>query len=237
MSSRLQEKERRRQERLERERAAAAAAERRKRLGFAAGGGVAIAALPAVAIAIAAGGGGSNKPNVNPGGADIRNVALPPAQPGSLDATAKAAGCVNKTFPSEGRSHTLSTVQYKTNPPTSGDHNPTPAHDGIYGPGSTPETGMLVHSLEHGRIEVQYKPGTPTRMIGQLQTLVTDIQDGGDPRILLFQNGTGMRYQVAATAWTHLLGCTRMNDRVFDAIRAFTKQYDLKAPEVIPAVE
>jgi hypothetical protein len=39
---------------------------------------------------------------------------------------------------------------------------------------------------------------------------------------------------VAATAWTHLLGCPRMNNQVFDAIRAFRDAYVDKAPEKIP---
>ena len=232
MSSRQQEKERRRQERLEREQAAAAAAERRKRLGFAAGGGLAIAAIAAVAIAIAAGGGGSNKPTVRPGGADIKNVPIPAAQPGTLDATAKAAGCVSKTFPSEGRNHTLSTVHYKTNPPTSGDHNPTPASDGIYGRGNTPQTEMLVHALEHGRINLQYAPGTPAKQVEQLRAVYSEELNGlSGYKTLFYQNNTDMPYAVAATAWGHILGCKTFNPKIFDAIRDFRVKYVDKGPE------
>ena len=43
-----------------------------------------------------------------------------------------------------------------------------------------------------------------------------------------------MPYAVAATAWTHLLGCPKMNDKVFDAIRAFRLAYVDKGPEFIP---
>jgi hypothetical protein len=52
--------------------------------------------------------------------------------------------------------------------------------------------------------------------------------------MLLFQNNTNMPYAVAATAWTHLLGCPAMNDKVFDAVRAFRAAYTDKAPELIP---
>jgi Protein of unknown function (DUF3105) len=235
MASRQQEKERRRQERLARERAAAAAAARRRRLGILGGAVLAAAAVAAVAVALAAGGGGKTAPKT--GGSAIADVAIPAARATDLEQAARAADCSLSTFPSEGRGHTTSEVTYRTNPPTSGAHNPTAASDGIYDPGQTPPKEQLVHALEHGRIEIQYRPGTPQRTIGQLQSLAGEIQEGGDPRVLLFQNDTGMRYAVAATAWTHLLGCDAMNERVFDAMRAFTKRYDLKAPEQVVGTE
>ena len=43
-----------------------------------------------------------------------------------------------------------------------------------------------------------------------------------------------MPFAVAATSWTHLLGCAKMNDKVFDAIRAFRDKYVDTAPERIP---
>ena len=50
-------------------------------------------------------------------------------------------------------------MKYKTNPPTSGDHDPTPAEDGVYEADSPPDVEQSVHSLEHGRINIQYKAG------------------------------------------------------------------------------
>jgi len=43
-----------------------------------------------------------------------------------------------------------------------------------------------------------------------------------------------MPFAVAATAWTHILGCKTMNPRVFDAIRAFRERFVDKGPELIP---
>jgi hypothetical protein len=40
-----------------------------------------------------------------------------------------------------------------------------------------------------------------------------------------------MPYDVAAVAWTHILGCRTFNPRVFDAIRAFRLKWTLQAPE------
>jgi hypothetical protein len=50
----------------------------------------------------------------------------------------------------------------------------------------------------------------------------------------MFRNNTNMPFQVAAVAWTRYLGCRRMNDKVFDAIRAFRDQYVDQAPEQVP---
>ena len=48
---------------------------------------------------------------------------------------------------------------------------------------------------------------------------------------LLFQNPTGMPYDVAATAWGHMIGCKTWNPGVIDALRAFRLAYTFKAPE------
>ena len=93
--------------------------------------------------------------------------------------------------PDEGAEHVprdTIPADYGSNPPTSGIHTPEWASDGIYGPNDTPELGNLVHTLEHGRIDVQYKPGTPPATITALTKWVKS-QDGGY-HMLLFQNTT-----------------------------------------------
>ena len=52
--------------------------------------------------------------------------------------------------------------------------------------------------------------------------------------MLLYENTTGMKPQVAATAWTHSLDCPSMNDKTFDAIRTFRARYIDKGPETVP---
>ena len=91
---------------------------------------------------------------------------------------------------------------------------------------------MLVHPLEHGRIEVQYKKGTPKADVAKLEALLNEQNEGY--HMLLFENTTGMDAQVAATAWTHSLTCPKMNDKVFDAIRTFRSRYIDKGPETVP---
>ena len=154
---------------------------------------------------------------------------LPQQQTSNVDVAAKAAGCVLQHPAIEGRTHVtrkLTEKDYKTNPPTSGNHNPVWYQDGIS------NLGMLVHPLEHGRVELQYKPGTPKSVVTQLEALYQESSQGY--HMLLFQNTTGMPYQVAATAWGQLLGCPQMNSKVFDAVRTFRERYLDKGPEVVP---
>jgi uncharacterized protein DUF3105 len=151
------------------------------------------------------------------------------AQLRALTRTASAAGCTVRTFPSEGRAHTTGAVTYKTNPPTSGPHHPIAAPDGEYANGAPPKE-RYVHSLEHGRIELLYRPGASHAA----RTGLKAVFDEDKNRMLLFQNDTGMPYEVAAAAWTHLLGCPRYDARVPAALRAFRDAYRGRAPEKIP---
>jgi Protein of unknown function (DUF3105) len=234
VAHRQEEKARRRQERLAQEEAEARAAGRRKRLQLAFGGVLAlalVAGLVAVAIGALGGSGGSGK-STQP---TASNVKLPVQQVSDIKDAAKAAGCTLANPPFEGQDHQTKTFKasdYKTNPPTSGNHTPDWYEDGIYAPGDTPNLGKTVHPLEHGRIEVQYKPGTTKMVVDQLEALLAENDDGY--HMLLFQNTTGMSAQVAATAWTHSLTCPAMNDKVFDAIRTFRARYIDKGPERVP---
>jgi hypothetical protein len=160
---------------------------------------------------------------------------LPPVKIKNLTAAAKAAGCSLSNPPDEGAAHEpreFTIDDYRSNPPTSGTHFPEWYPDGVYAAGTTPQLGMLVHALEHGRIELQYKDGTAPEEVERLGKLVDEL-DGGY-HLLLFQNDTEMPFAVAATAWGHLLGCPQFNDKVFDALRAFRTDYVDKGPEVVP---
>lgn len=234
MSSRQEEKERRRQERLALEQQEASSAARRRRLGIVFGTLLAVAAVAALVVVIASGGGGGGNGNDagddgGPGDVGVEAVPIPPQRTANLEEAAKDAGCVVRNLPNYGRDHTEESVTYRSNPPTSGPHHPIPASDGTYAKGDTPDVGTLVHSLEHGRIHLQYKPGTPDAQVGRLVSLFEERE----AYVLLYENTTEMEHAVAASAWRHLIGCPRFNDQVWDALRAFRDQWTLKAPEVI----
>jgi hypothetical protein len=227
MASRKEQKEKLRQERVERERAAAAAAARRRRLGYTVAGLlVAAVAVAIVAIAFASGGGKSSS-----SGGSWPSGSVPQRKIGDLAAAAKAAGCVIQNPRSEGREHTTKLQNYKSEPPTSGPHNPVPASDAAYL--KNPGEEHLVHALEHGRVIYWFKPNAPAPVRGDLHALYNEDK----ALVILTPNARPMPYQVAASAWTHLIGCPVYNDKVPDAFRAFRDAYRLKGPEYYPNAE
>ena len=221
MAHRAEEKERRRQERIAQEEEARRAAARRRTLQIGGGAVLGLAVIAVIAIVALAGGGDSkSKTNVNAT---------------KLATDAKAAGCTFSQFKSEGRNHTAGKVTYKTNPPTSGGHNPTAAQDGFYRTGNSPPKENFVHSLEHGRIEFQYKPGTPAADVAKLRRLAEEPLNGNAGyHVLMFENDTNMPAQFAATAWTKSITCPTLSTQALGAMREFRAAFTDKGPELIP---
>jgi hypothetical protein len=233
MSHRAEEKERRRQERLAAEQAAQQSADRRKRLGLV--GGVALVAAVVVFVVFAVAGGGGDDDGGGGGSEQVADVAVPAQQIDNLNEAVRAAGCEVSEHDIEGRGHTTDDVEYKTNPPTSGSHDPTPSEDGVYAAGNSPDVEQSVHSLEHGRILIQYKKGTPQEQIDQLETVANEeVKGTALYHTLVFENQTEMEPAVAATAWGRSLTCDTFNEKIFDAIRAFRRDRVDKGPEFIP---
>lgn len=230
MSGPSAKQQRRREERAAAEAEVARATASRSRLQLALGGLVGVAAI-VVAVIVFSGPSDAGSTTKAPAG-----VSLPARKVTDLRAAAKLAGCSLATYPSEGREHTTRKVVYKTNPPTSGPHYPVWSQDGIYPAESTPPLGMLVHTLEHGRIDIQYRPGAPKATVDALEALGSERLRSGKQgyHTLVFQNPTGMKPEVAATAWTRALSCPKMTDGVYDAVRAFRVAYTDKGPELIP---
>jgi hypothetical protein len=225
VASRREEKDRRRQERLARERAQLEDSRKRRMYSIVAGGVLVAAAAVAIAVAVAAGGGGGGSDTAFGFSKTAKNASTPPPQKISdLAQAAKAANCKLENPPIEGRTHVTGKVKYHTNPPTSGNHYPIPQDDGVYT--KTPPFTHLVHTLEHGRIEMQYAPSLAPKRIAQLGGLFNEEKS----YTLLFPNAS-MPYQIAVTAWGHLAGCKKVTDETFDVIRAFKRRYLGAAPE------
>jgi len=149
---------------------------------------------------------------------------VPPPKVTNLQQAAKQAGCkLELKLEDEGHEHipkNSPTPKYKTSPPTSGNHVEPPYQqaDGAYS--EEPAPIDYVHSLEHGRMEIQYAPSLPEKAQLELKGLY-DTMYGAS---LLFPN-KNMPYQVAATTWTNLLGCPEYKGSItLDAIRAFGKE-------------
>jgi len=230
---REEERERLRQARQERE-SSQAKSEKRRLLFVYIGAGVIGLVVLAGIVALVAGSGGSTggeahinlaSGSTNGVAPDEREGTAPPAaQELSAKDAARKAGCVLKLeLKDEGHEHispSAPTPNYKTDPPTSGKHAEAPYQeaDGAYS--EMPDEKFIVHSLEHGRMEIQYSPELPEEDQLALKGLY-DTMYGGT---LLFPN-ENMTYEVAATAWTNLLGCPKYKGAAtLDAIRAFGKE-------------
>jgi hypothetical protein len=249
MASRKEEKERLRQSRLEAEKREASEAQRRLMLGYLIAGLLAAAVLAGLVLVIAGSGGGGGGGDAGPEEAhivpetgtppegaepDAREGATPPAiQQADLEVAAKAADCeLQLNLPDEGNSHLKPSddpPDYATNPATSGDHivPPLQAADGAYLDPIEPVN--FVHSLEHGRVEIQYDPDLPEEQ----QLALKGVFDESPAGMLMFPN-PDMPYAVAVTAWTQLAGCDKYNDGVLDVIRDFRDSYRGQGPEPVP---
>jgi hypothetical protein len=235
MADQGDKRERLRQERIAREREEASSNRSRLIVGYSVAA-VLVLALAALVIVLT-GGGGDDAPegeahiNLNASYGSTNGIqpdgrlgTKPPAvKVTNLAAAAKQAGCVLRLgLPDEGHEHippSAPTPDYKTNPPTSGAHVEPPYQqaDGAYS--EMPAEIDFVHSLEHGRLEIQYAPGLAEKD----QLALKGVYDTMYGATLLFPNEK-MPYQVAATTWTNLLGCPTYKGAItLDAVRDFGK--------------
>jgi hypothetical protein len=160
----------------------------------------------------------------------------PPLQFADLQISAQKASCeVRLNLPDEGNTHVSNStpVQYRTTPPTSGNHNPVPISDGAYTTpmSANPQTNGMnirdeVHSMEHGRIEIHYKPSLPESEQLALKGVFDQNPDG-----MLLYPDPNMPYDVAVTAWTNEVVCPHYNETVLDVIRNFRDTYRGNGPE------
>ena len=233
---REEERERLRQVREERQSSRAKQAQRRLMLAYIGAGLVGLLVVAGIVVLIASSGGGG-------GGGDTADAHIdqasgstngiepddrsgttpPPTKVTNLKLAAKKAGCdLRLHLKDEGHHHLAPgspTPHYGTNPPTSGNHVEPPFQqaDGAYA--EMPVVIDMVHSLEHGRMEIQYSPDLPEKDQLALKGLY-DTMYGGT---LLFPNEE-MPYAVAATTWRHLIGCKQYKGAItLDAIRDFGK--------------
>ena len=244
MATRREEKERLRQIRLEAEQREAGEQRRKLLVGYAIAGvlgAAVIAGIVVVLLSSGGGGGASGTAHINAVTGDTHGLTPdtrdgpepPPLQEADLKTAAKAAGCVlREDLPIEGRSHLppgSPTPDYKTNPPTSGDHIQPPLQqaDGAY---IDPADQInVVHSLEHGRLAIEYSPELPEAQQLELRGLYDTLYGGA----LLFPN-PDMPYQVAAVTWGNLLGCKKYEGaKTLDAIRLFGLEHWGTAPEPV----
>jgi Protein of unknown function (DUF3105) len=194
--------------------------------------------------ALAAGCGGDDPPAdggdaQEPAGLLPEDGEAPEQRVTDLTRAVAAADCrlsSSRGGPAEHTQDPAERVDYDTNPPTTGRHFVEPAQDGAYE--DAPSDEMLVHSHEHGRVVVWFRPDLPSGARADLWALF-----GEDSHQLLLVPRPDMPFEVAATAWNReptpngtgrLLTCEQFGDRIFDAVRAFRDEHRSKGPEAVP---
>lgn len=235
------ERERLRQERIAAEEGEKQSGRNRLIVGYAVVSTVVLAAAVLIFVLVSGGDDSSGNGNTDEGGAHINlnqevgntngvspderaGIIPPPPKAADAKTAAEKANCeLRLNLPDEGKEHLPENSQppnYKTSPPTSGNHVEPPFQqaDGAYS--EAPEQLNVVHSLEHGRMAIQYSPDLPEEDQLELKGLY-DTMYGAT---LLFPNEE-MVYDVAATTWTNLLACREYKGAAtLDAIRAFGKE-------------
>jgi Protein of unknown function (DUF3105) len=257
MSTRKEERERLRQERLAAQQAASSSEKRRLYLGYAVAGVIVAAIVAGIVVAIAGsgndssdGGSSSDYPELayvqpligavpdglEPDGRE--GTPPPPLAEGDLEKATRVAGCdLQLNLPEEGNTHFTNVdkdVDYKTNPPTSGDHffAPTETGSGALADGAflnTPPLTRVVHSMEHGRVLIHYSPDLSEAEQLEIKGVFEESPQG----VQMFPN-PDMPYDVAITAWTQLAGCRNYTPETLDVLRDFRDIYRGNGPENVP---
>lgn len=131
----------------------------------------------------------------------------------------------------ETRAHVQAAVQYTTNPPTSGDHDPSPATWGVY-PSRPPIDERLVHNLEHGGVIISYNPALVDQVtVDKLKLLFEDLREPNRMCLIVTPRPQGIQDNkpIALTAWGAMATLDSFDE---GAIRAFWRDYVAKGPEL-----
>ena len=144
--------------------------------------------------------------SVNDSTPTIARARRPHRWQGDLQSAAAKANCdLDLDLPDEGNTHLEADDEppnYDTNPPTSGDHviPPRQQADGAYIDAVEPI--HIVHSLEHGRIDIQYSPDLPE----EDQLALKGVFDEDAGRRCSSSPTRTCRTRSRSTAWTAAAG-------------------------------
>ncbi len=120
---------------------------------------------------------------------------------------------------------------YNSNPPTSGSHYPQPATWGIKDSALPDE--QLVHNLEHGGINIFYKPDLPKDQIAKLKQIYNKLpvsQQFNSVKAILAPRAAN-KNPIELTAWTYSHSLTTPDEA---KILQFYNDHLDKGPELVP---
>ena len=127
----------------------------------------------------------------------------------------------------QGQSH----ENYNSNPPSSGSHYTSPTPWGIKDSEIPDET--LIHNLEHGGVEIAYKPSLPKDQIDKLKSIVQELpasQKFNETKAVLVPRAANDR-PIELVAWTYTYALdTPDQAKILD----FYSTHLDKGPELVP---
>lgn len=139
---------------------------------------------------------------------------------------------LSRTIQEEGSAHLPegTKVQYQSNPPTSGNHWSDPLRPGLYDVEKPDEA--IIHSLEHGRVWISYKPSVSEEIKRELTKLLQ-----GRAGVILTPRSANDT-DIALAAWTRLDAFNIAQDGTIpeDRILDFVNRYLNKGPEYVPTM-
>lgn len=146
---------------------------------------------------------------------DPDTVNVPPVRETELVDAASHSRCTLKS----------ATVGERLNPPVDGAPGVRPARAGFY---ERPvATAALTAAVRRGIIVIQYRSGLGDEQVQALKVLQTAFPAG----TIVAPNGTGMRFELAVTAYLRLLGCPRFTDQALEAVQLFRGRFLGSGPE------
>lgn len=132
-------------------------------------------------------------------------------------------------MPDEGRDHVAegTTVEYESEPPTSGPHFASWAPAGIHR--EVVQDEYLVHNLEHGHIVIYYTPDT-SRLSDESVAKITELTEEFDGQwdAVLAVPRPDMDVELTLTAWNHKMELDSFDEELIDA---FVEAYRGRGPE------
>ena len=126
-------------------------------------------------------------------------------------------------FESAGRQHVNEPVEYATNPPTSGPHNPVPLPAGVYRDPEQAPAERAVHSMEHASAIIWYNceaggldEDECNAMVDDLRERYENLLTGQSGGALLIINNPDQESFLALTSWTRLLELDEFDEEAID---------------------
>ena len=149
------------------------------------------------------------------GGDDDNTVSVPPVRETKLTDAAGQGHCELRTAQAGER----------LNPPVDGPPGDRPARPGFYD--EPIATAALTAALRRGIIVIQFREGLEGDRLGALKTLQAAVPTG----TIVAPNETGMRFELAVTAYRRLLGCPHFTTRALDAVQLFRGRFLGSGPD------